>query len=238
MRNRILAAVVSLLALAGLATLAAPAHAAPAASAAAPATIKVQPGQVAFLGGGGAVKVGRYRAHTSEKAKRSIFGERTTQACDATRSFNGVDHTLRQINGNVVVRAAWTHDTRGADRDVSYIDWDYNWPGTGMGEGTGISFENLTNYVLSVYLADYRNAVSGTLAEIDFSAFSYPTANTASAKKVHVWGQTDGATSGNVYAHSYWDNAPRMRLWFFATNWEAAGTRDYCDAYVPGQPST
>jgi hypothetical protein len=171
----------------------------------------------------------------------AVYGTTRTQICEIVKSWNDFNGTHRTMSGNVVVRVAWMHDQRssGSDDDVDWIDWGYNWPGTGAGQGTGLSFENNTNYVLRIDKIDYRNIASGEIA----AAWSPIGDNTgiANGERVHVWGEgsiNNINTWEQWHAHSYWHNAPRVRMFFSSANWDFNyESQSVCSAYVPGQPS-
>ncbi len=192
----------------------------------------LQPGQTLFVGQDGKAAVGTFKTASTSTSTR-------TAICPVDRTWTDFNGDVRNMDGTVVVRSAWVRDTRaaGSDDDVVWFDWGYNWPGTGAGTGTGISFTNFTNYVLRIDSVKYVNVASGTIA----SAVSPLPSGVANSERIHVWGESHMVNTSDWedwHAHSYWHNAPRIRVYFSSTNWDYNyRSQSLCDSYVQGQPA-
>jgi hypothetical protein len=162
----------------------------------------------------------------------AVSSEYKGHTCSVDDWWIDTSGIVRHVHGSVTIRMTWTRDTRGSDRDVSWVNWTYNPSGGGSGEGPGISAENNTNYALYAHYVEMRN-----IAEVKwaFSAYTY----IGRDKKVNVagHGDEDGVFSyGDFDAHSYWDNAPRVTVTFAIANYP--GAEFDCSIYPTGQPST
>lgn len=81
------------------------------------------------------------------------------QDCIVDHTFTGNDGKSHHITGYIRTRVAYI---RNNTTDAVYVNWPYNWPGTDAGEGTGISVENHTNFILSFGTTHaYKNNAQG-----------------------------------------------------------------------------
>lgn len=191
-------------------------------------TISVPPGQTVTFYPNGTHSLGR-------TALTSVSTEYRAKACNVDIgwwSTDGAGRSLwRTMEGTVVLRVPWARETSG--RDTSWVNWSYNPPGSGPGEGTGISVENQTNYTL-------ENSFTEMINIVERKWYSGVDRIVPQDEKAHVLGISDEdnfVSWGDFNAHSYTDNAPRIAVTLNSANWGTGASAFSCTNYPSDIPA-
>lgn len=149
-----------------------------------------------------AKEVSALRAHVAAAGGLSPFTVTTTPLTLTQQGpfpFKDRDGVSRQMTGSYKLRVAVSYDS---SENTAYINGSYNWSGTGSGEGTGISVENFTNYIIRKSengMIGYYGPPTTQLWDDDSGADDIHT-QSGTPHRVHVAGTSTGMSTHHVGA--------------------------------------